>query len=554
MPYYIQIRGKTFGPFDDAQLKEMQVKGKLSRASNVSENKIDWFSADRLEFLFPKPVPIRQPAPTSTAYQAQTQEQNNDTKIPAYSAQYHEQPLWFYSINGNEGFGPVTQLAIEKMIQAGTLHAESIVWQQGQNANEIRGVAPFDKFFESTDSQKGWFRLLITIGACVGLVVLVAGIIVGVMFLIDGNGNGGSGNEQAGQSKVMESGIENILAKAELSVAIIRGRGGHGTGFLVRPGILVTNKHVIDGEFLELVTVHFPSADTASNRVPLVPKLLYKDPDLDLAFLQVDTKLPAMSVVSEHEFKRGQKVVAIGNPGIGDNVMEVAVSEGLLSSQTLINNHSFYQLSMSINAGNSGGPVIDLTGKVIGVATLKARTEKGTEGIAFCIPSTNMLRSIDMIAGITDREKDKNNSLHRARVATILMSHANFRHHLCMLTYINAMEEADERGKSARDGINNVKTKVEKEMEKIKYVFLEDTERELSKITSDQNLDKSIRENIKSYHRICMVEKRYIEDPPYDSVRNYKDKLSEWVEKTNQLKDELRSDLGISKEEVYDMN
>jgi hypothetical protein len=52
MQYYIRIRGKEFGPFGEDQLKKMRVNGKLSRTTEVSENKAEWFPAENLEFLF----------------------------------------------------------------------------------------------------------------------------------------------------------------------------------------------------------------------------------------------------------------------------------------------------------------------------------------------------------------------------------------------------------------------------------------------------------------------------------------------------------------------
>jgi hypothetical protein len=52
MQYYIRIRGKTFGPFDENQLKEMRVKGKLGQLTEVSENKINWQSISELTSLF----------------------------------------------------------------------------------------------------------------------------------------------------------------------------------------------------------------------------------------------------------------------------------------------------------------------------------------------------------------------------------------------------------------------------------------------------------------------------------------------------------------------
>ncbi|MDR0608931.1 MAG: DUF805 domain-containing protein, partial [Planctomycetaceae bacterium] len=134
--YYIRIRGKAFGPFTEDQLKEMRVKGKLSRISDVSENKTDWFPAENLGFLFQE---ISPPSLTPVL-------DVKNSKSPPLP----EPADWFYSINGAEGFGPVTQTAVVQMVQSGTLRGESLVWQQGQNAQQIKSVQIFAGYFSNS--------------------------------------------------------------------------------------------------------------------------------------------------------------------------------------------------------------------------------------------------------------------------------------------------------------------------------------------------------------------------------------------------------------------
>ena len=68
-------------------------------------------------------------------------------------------------------------------------------------------------------------------------------------------------------------------------------------------------------------------------------------------------------------------------------VLENAVSRGVMSTKTVIGDQNFYQLGIAINPGNSGGPVIDSSGKVIGIATLKMTRLEAT---AFCIPAEDL--------------------------------------------------------------------------------------------------------------------------------------------------------------------
>ncbi|MDR2441363.1 MAG: DUF805 domain-containing protein [Planctomycetaceae bacterium] len=123
MSYYIQIRNKAFGPFNTEQLLEMKDNGKLGRLTYISENKIDWFTAENLEFLFSVPLQATQQNHTAL-HTSHTEQTESVTPEPVN---------WFYSLNGINGYGPVTVSAITQMLKSGTLNAKSIVWQEGQN-------------------------------------------------------------------------------------------------------------------------------------------------------------------------------------------------------------------------------------------------------------------------------------------------------------------------------------------------------------------------------------------------------------------------------------
>ncbi|MDR2757098.1 MAG: GYF domain-containing protein [Planctomycetaceae bacterium] len=146
MQYYIKIRDKAFGPFDEEQLLEMKTKGKFCKTTEVSEDKTGWVTAENLEFLFPTspPQPTSPETYNVTLLQRDISMKNIDSSVPP------ELAIWFYSVNGTEGFGPVTHTTIVQMIQAGTLRGESLIWQQGQNAQQIRAVQTFTEYFSSS--------------------------------------------------------------------------------------------------------------------------------------------------------------------------------------------------------------------------------------------------------------------------------------------------------------------------------------------------------------------------------------------------------------------
>jgi len=174
-----------------------------------------------------------------------------------------------------------------------------------------------------------------------------------------------------------------IVARWEPSVALIRGKTSSGTGFLVRRGVIATNAHVIGDEFISNLEVRFPSAPSDKHG-PLPAELLYEDKKRDLAFLAVSSDLPAVEIAPTYKFVKGEDITVIGNPGLGDEVvLENAISRGVLSSKTVIDGQNFVQLSASVNPGNSGGPVFDSAGRVIGVVTLKSTK---AEALTFCIP------------------------------------------------------------------------------------------------------------------------------------------------------------------------
>jgi S1-C subfamily serine protease/HEAT repeat protein len=174
-----------------------------------------------------------------------------------------------------------------------------------------------------------------------------------------------------------------LIAQVDPSVAVIRGKRTQGTGFLVRPGLIVTNAHVIEGEVTKNLEVRFPSAGD-DQKGPLNAELAFKDPRRDLAFLRVKTDLPPLEIANAYQYQKGDDLLVIGNPGIGAKlVLENAINRGVMSTKTTIDGLPFYQLGIAMNPGNSGGPVIDRSGKVIGVASSKASQLEGT---AFCIP------------------------------------------------------------------------------------------------------------------------------------------------------------------------
>jgi serine protease Do len=200
-------------------------------------------------------------------------------------------------------------------------------------------------------------------------------------------------------------------------VALIKGKTSSGTGFLVKHDVLATNAHVIEGEFISNLEVRFPSAPPGQQG-PLPAQLLYEDPRRDLAFLAIQSDLPAVEIAPTYRFVKGEDITVIGNPGLGDEVvLENAISRGVLSSKTVIDGLNFVQLSAAVNPGNSGGPVFDSAGRVIGVVTLKSTK---AEALTFCIPLEDLRTAIAKVGP----PRPELMSHHRAELAFKLLTTA----------------------------------------------------------------------------------------------------------------------------------
>jgi len=155
-----------------------------------------------------------------------------------------------------------------------------------------------------------------------------------------------------------------------------------GSGFIIDPdGYVVTNSHVVAEADDITVTLH--------DDTKLKAKLVGRDSKTDLALLKVETskKLPAVVFGDSESMRVGDWVIAIGNPfGLGSSV-----SAGIISATSRNINSGpfddFIQTDAAINRGNSGGPLFNIKGEVVGVNTAIFTPTGGNVGIGFAVPS-----------------------------------------------------------------------------------------------------------------------------------------------------------------------
>jgi putative serine protease PepD len=165
-----------------------------------------------------------------------------------------------------------------------------------------------------------------------------------------------------------------------------------GSGFVYdTAGHVITNEHVVDGA--ESVSVRFWNGATYKATV------VGTDPSTDLAVVKVDAPssvLHPLTLGDSGKVQIGQNVVAIGSPFGLEGTITAGIVSALHRDITAPNNYTItdsIQTDAAINHGNSGGPLLDLTGKVIGV-TAQIESDSGDNaGVGFAIPS-NTVRSI----------------------------------------------------------------------------------------------------------------------------------------------------------------
>ena len=186
-----------------------------------------------------------------------------------------------------------------------------------------------------------------------------------------------------------ELSAEEIVRRASPAVVLLRGAQVQGTGFLITDtGVIATNAHVVRDES-HLLAVLSPGVDRPA-------RIVYVDADLDFALVKIEgAAMPHLVLADLARVSPGQSVVAIGNPGAG---MPNSVTKGIVSAigpKPELGGGTWIQTDAAVNPGNSGGPLLDASGEVIGINTARAVAgPAGTavSGIGFALSSADMLR------------------------------------------------------------------------------------------------------------------------------------------------------------------
>ena len=162
-----------------------------------------------------------------------------------------------------------------------------------------------------------------------------------------------------------------------------------GSGFIISPdGYILTNNHVVEGA--TKVEVHYGADINGNGGHTVSAKIVGRDPAIDLALLKIDVPqtLATVPLGDSNSIRTGDWAVAIGNPYQFANTLTVGVisakGRALGLSQETSSFENFIQTDAAINFGNSGGPLLNINGEVVGINT--AIRGGGAQGIGFATP------------------------------------------------------------------------------------------------------------------------------------------------------------------------
>ena len=164
---------------------------------------------------------------------------------------------------------------------------------------------------------------------------------------------------------------------------------GVGSGFIIsNDGFVLTNAHVVEGADEVLVTL--------TDRREFKAKVLGADKRSDVAVLKVEaTRLPSLVVGDSGKIRVGEWVIAIGSPFNLEN----SVSAGIISAKARDTGDylPLIQTDVAVNPGNSGGPLINMRGEVVGINSQIATLSGGYNGISFAVPIDEAMRVADQL-------------------------------------------------------------------------------------------------------------------------------------------------------------
>jgi S1-C subfamily serine protease len=213
---------------------------------------------------------------------------------------------------------------------------------------------------------------------------------------------------------------EDIVRMASPAVLFLRGSDGTGSGFLVTAtGVAVTNAHVAKGQSV--------LAASTANGQTFNATVQYIDPDLDLALLKLEgTNFAYLSVADLSTIQAGSSVLAIGTPSRG---FQNTVTKGIASAIGPMSSEpgTWVQTDAAVNPGNSGGPLLNSSGEVVGITTQKqfvSSDGRPLQGISFALSSQDLLSVLRRFYPNTENQHQSPSNSHSGTGSVLVSSDA----------------------------------------------------------------------------------------------------------------------------------
>jgi hypothetical protein len=171
--------------------------------------------------------------------------------------------------------------------------------------------------------------------------------------------------------------LEDIVSRSIPAIVSIEAGQGRGSGFFAAPRTVITNRHVLQNT--TMVTVRLSNGQALPGRVETTSQ------EYDLAIVRVDSATPSQAVLplgTVSEVRPGQEVIAIG---LALGVFQNSVTRGIISAVRRADRTVMLQTDAAINPGNSGGPLLNRSGQVVGINTMKITGAAESLGFAVAV-------------------------------------------------------------------------------------------------------------------------------------------------------------------------
>lgn len=445
--WLLQTPDGLAGPFTLAQLSQFAYQGTVNQASLLRESTSNtWVRASQIPAIFEAPLPTERLAkPSLTA--------NTNPHAPT-SASSLSTPSTVTVPVPTKAIVPIT------------------------NSHTEQTPPPIRK---RTIAQPTSNLLTPTVIASVVAGVAVTGLLLAGLFRLSSNSDG-----------KREYSTEELVSRTKRSVVTVTTPNGSGSGFVIADRIVATNYHVIADSGAAEIEVFFPDGEPNS-RGPFRTELVGELPGRDLALLRLSFSPPVLELDGKHDFRRGQDVVVIGSPGYqaSRDLLHNAVTKGVLSAETKVDGQNFYQLSLAVNPGNSGGPVFGMDGRVIGVVTRRSVNE---EAMGFCSPARDLAKLLADHSSSGYTPSPQVSPEHNARKVLRKVSNSTWMLAMVALAKYDALTYAGEEPVRAM----LVKNFVPTEDNLIDDLILENVSlrKDLKQLTLDQRLSQPLRAKI----------------------------------------------------------